>query len=356
MHACWHAQALRSLTLTRPDQEFTEDAATLTQLTRLEMKCEQCIYHVSCLSALTGLQSLSLSRMSFEGPGLSVVAQGCSRLTQLKLTGIDLKCEATDRPPCSWPALREMQLVDMWPWGVLDHVLPAPQAAPQLAQFVCKDVSAGRQPPPKSWPADLQHVGFYVPECEDEDAVQLAAQLAADLRAVAACLPIAAISINIDDYTMLQLAAPAALAPVAGTVTHLHVDNDEDVTDPPILHMCRALPHLHSLSLSLSLAFTIPDIARLLQHRPPLRSLVISNQRAEGGGIVGVPSDRWVERLLRACAYEQACADRPPLTVQLPHLEAAALATAAQLWAQLSAQVARVTPVVVTDTNGNKLA
>jgi hypothetical protein len=84
----------------------------------------------SCLSALTGLQSLSLTWMKLAAPGLSLVAQGCSSLTQPSPPG------QTPPPqiPCSWPALLELQLDDVQA-GVVSHVLPIPQAAPLLARL-----------------------------------------------------------------------------------------------------------------------------------------------------------------------------------------------------------------------------
>ncbi len=75
---CW--QALRSLALidTWMAQEHIAAAATLTQLTRLALGTpfnNNDSYNISCLSALTGLQSLSLAWMELEAPGLSLVQQ-----------------------------------------------------------------------------------------------------------------------------------------------------------------------------------------------------------------------------------------------------------------------------------------
>ncbi len=78
---CW--QALRSLKVHGIKQGHVAAAANLTQLTRLELEGTH-VSHlrtVSRLSALTGLQSLSLCDMQLEAPGLSLVAQGCSSLT-----------------------------------------------------------------------------------------------------------------------------------------------------------------------------------------------------------------------------------------------------------------------------------
>jgi hypothetical protein len=67
------------------DTEDVAAAATLTQLARLELTAA---YHpnlsLSSLSTLTGLQSLSLMQLNLPAGGLSLVAQGCSSLTQLE--------------------------------------------------------------------------------------------------------------------------------------------------------------------------------------------------------------------------------------------------------------------------------
>jgi hypothetical protein len=192
-HCCW--QALRSLQLldTQQGQGHIAAAATLTQLTRLllDTQANPALSSLSCLSALTGLQSLRLCRIKLAAPGLSLLAQGCSSLTQLELSNISMQPLPPGPPPppqipCSWPALLELQLDDMQP-GMVSHLLPTPQAAPLLGRLPAAHVSVNTESRmPSSWPRDLQWASFALSAHSAEDRPAKIAQLAADVRCLAA--------------------------------------------------------------------------------------------------------------------------------------------------------------------------
>jgi hypothetical protein len=185
--------ALRSLQEDYAEQVRVAAIATLTQLTRLALNtskaCDTC--NLSCLSALAGLQSLSLSHMRLEAPGLSLVAQGCSSLTQLHLAFVSVEATHPGKPsppqaPCRWPALQELQLHMVQP-GFVSTVLPTPQAAPLLVRLTALPAhDPGQDAMPGSWPLDLQWAGFSLSSA-DEDRRAKARRLAGDLRCLAAC-------------------------------------------------------------------------------------------------------------------------------------------------------------------------
>ncbi len=126
-----HWQALCSLVLNGVKQQHVEAAATLTQLTSLVIQSATEPLSMSCLGPLTALRSLDLHAVKLAAPGLSLVAQQCSSLTQLKLS---LVGRDPFLPPCSWPALLELQLVRVHE-GVVNHVLPTPATASLLARL-----------------------------------------------------------------------------------------------------------------------------------------------------------------------------------------------------------------------------
>jgi hypothetical protein len=357
---CW--QALRSLDMTLTQQQDVAAAATLTQLIRLGLTAQggNQTLSLSSLSTLTGLQSLSLSQIALQA-GLSRVAQGCSSLTQLKLQ----LCRMPDPPaehaappgrppppqvPCSWPALLELRLWNVQP-GVVSHVLP--QSAPLLARLAPPDADDY----PARWPKELHQVSWLLQAVGEEQQLAEVAELAADVRCLAACpVPCHAL-LFCAAYSSLPPSAvwppqlAMAVAPVAVALTHLsldllvlhHVDRTGAADSSAILSLCQALPQLHSLRIGCD---PLPDLSALPLHRPPLKSISCKSHL--------LPSDSWVRHLLCACAVEQAAA-RPQLTVQLPALGAAALAAAKQQWAQLAARVPQVSRVVVTDKGGTDL-
>jgi hypothetical protein len=144
------------------DQEGVAAAATLTQLTRLHLQGLPFdplpVINLSCLSALSGLQSLALRGMQLAAPGLSLMAQGCSSLTQLQLRMIRMQPPHPGQLPpsqahCSWPAMLELEVERVLP-GVVSHVLPTPQAAPLLAHPASPRSGFSR------WPGTLQWASF----------------------------------------------------------------------------------------------------------------------------------------------------------------------------------------------------
>jgi hypothetical protein len=140
------------------------------------------------------------------------------------------------------------------------------------------------------------------------------------------------------------------VAPLSATLTHLsfHFGHQGEFMDAAVVQsLCKALPQLHTLAVTQHCE-EWPDMSDLPLHRPPLTSIIL-----ESGYFV--PSDEWVTGMLRACALEQAEL-RPPLTVQLPRLDAAGLEAAQQQWAQLTAEVAiPASRVVVTNLWGTDL-
>lgn len=95
------------------------------------------------LGILAGLQSLRLHGGGNTAliHGLPLVAQGCCRLNRLELFFLLAPPQQQGASPqspqlaCLWPTLVGLQLcyVDA---GVVNHVLPSPQTAPQLACFI----------------------------------------------------------------------------------------------------------------------------------------------------------------------------------------------------------------------------
>lgn len=88
-----HWPFLRSIKVRAEDSQETLTAlASFTQLQHLafiDESDEHVARSIACLSALSGLQSLSLrGRLEMQG-GLSAIAQACTNLTQLKLVITD---------------------------------------------------------------------------------------------------------------------------------------------------------------------------------------------------------------------------------------------------------------------------
>ncbi len=111
-------QELRSLTLldaAEHAQAFTR-TATLTQLTRLDIQGVAPTGAISCLSALTRLQSLSLSLVELAEPGMSLVAKDCRSMCQAlpllhSLTFISRKLPDLAAIPQICPPLRSLVLI-----------------------------------------------------------------------------------------------------------------------------------------------------------------------------------------------------------------------------------------------------
>jgi hypothetical protein len=219
---CW--QALRSLELIGAQQQHVAAAATLTQLTRLQLSSKKkslAAINVSCLSALTGLQSLSLKPLQLTAPGLSLVAR---------------------MAPPDWYDEEFSSLLEL-----------------QWASFQLAPGAAGKL-----------------------------ADMAADMRHLAACpVPCQALVLLFFDYPSTEQAVQlaAALTPLAPTVTGLYLfmagkEGDETlelaaVRGAAVLSLCQALPQLVSLHIASSQQ--LPDLSDLPLHRPPLTSIILQS-------------------------------------------------------------------------------
>ncbi len=220
-------------------------AATLAQLNSLKLSAFGAAPIIlGCLCALTGLQSLSLSGMPLAAPGLSLVAQGCSSLTQLLLCAISISAPLPNQPPlppCIWPALLELQL-NCVKAGLVSHVLPTPTAAPLLIRL------APFPEWPDSWPRGLQSSSLSWAVGGDQPGMAMA-QLAADLRCLAACpVPCQALQLlccRVPDTAALA----AAVAMLAPTLTHLYLDRWREVGAQSLEELCMGLPQLRCLFL-----------------------------------------------------------------------------------------------------------
>jgi hypothetical protein len=224
---CW--QALRSLDFELALQKDLRAAATLTQLTRLDLGCEQgslasevtfsltclssltglrslLLYNtstedsssrggssstedssssegssstaqggaqdpsLSCLSTLTALQSLSLNCMALPPGGFLLVGQGCSSLTQLEL----VECRML-HPPTEQPSLFSLppppQAPCSWP-ALLELRLH------DVAPGVVSHVLAGQGSAPLlarlAPSAALHHASWYLNFNEEDEEGQLA--------------------------------------------------------------------------------------------------------------------------------------------------------------------------------------
>jgi hypothetical protein len=242
----------------RMEQKDVAAAAALTQLTRLFLQGDP-IINVSCLSALTGLQSLALQGMQLAAPGLSLVAQGCSSLTQLQLRIISMQPPLPGQLPpsqahCSWPAMLELEVWGVLP-GVVSHVLPTSKAAPRLAHLAKSRFA--------HWPEKNGACFKLRVANAEQQQLEDVGQLAADLRCLAACsAPCQALDIyclrpdrlhphnqgqGLTAEAAVQLAA--AVAPLAPTLTHLFLNFDGMQQSQASMLIAQALPQLRSLYL-----------------------------------------------------------------------------------------------------------
>ncbi len=224
-------QALRSLDLDQVHQQVVEAVSKLCKLRALRLEGTASPLSVASLSALTALQSLTLSIMTLSAPGLSPVAHACSGLKQLKLEGVKYQPAAPQAVPqtalCTWPALVSLQLY----WvgvGVVSHVLPTLTAAPQLAALQDDETQL--------WSA------FILSGAAEEQLIDIQ-RLAADVHCMAS-YPVLCKAL------MLQLPTSplshwselaAAVAPLGPTLTHLSLGNYSAAKAPAAMLLCQAL-------------------------------------------------------------------------------------------------------------------
>lgn len=328
--------------------------AQLTQLTSLALDHSGYVaaaINVGCLSALAGLQSLSLGSMDVTG--LPLVAQACSSLTQLKLRFVWYSApEPTDplqppQIPCTWPSLVELGL-DSVGAGVASTVLPTPQASPKLERLL---PIASETNWLALWPS-LQSIKLYLTADSDEGLLESIEYLKVDAACLAQC-PVQCQSLELlflEPRALCPELGPA-LRPLGECLTHfaLHVaDADDDVIARGgwVQAIHQALPRVHGLRVrSVDPVVGLPEWLQ----SPALRQVEFESLHD--------PTFVQLRELLFACAAARAThTDQGVLKVLLtPMTDDELLPFATDFWQRLMVGAAGPVSVVVADNFGTDL-
>lgn len=339
----------------------------MTRLTSLALICPdngdgRIPTNISCLSALVGLQSLSLEAVELNG--LPLIVQACSGLTQLKLhfVSVPLPLEPPAQPQapqtlCSCPSLVGLSLQDVRP-GVISHLLPTPQAIPQLARL-----PEGRELP-AGWPTDLNVASLcFLHESEEATGMERLAADAACLAAISGTVPCRGVQINSarDSFQLGQLSA--ALGQLGPFLTHLSI---EAMFKPKSgagwsKALALTLPGLQVVRCSSTKGdkfSRLPTgISQYILHSSTLQSFTLGDDSA---------GDASLSTVVAACFAVHFKNPNCVFRMQLPFVDVRegdddyeeadeAMQAAVQLWRDLAGEVAVPSSVVVVDSKGRDL-